>query len=350
MKLIRQVFLLLNIQLTCTLFFLLMIVPLKHNIFSAFILAGLFCWVAACSDEAPGEAETSSLRTTAPTTENVVIVVIDGPRYSETWGEPRQQYIPYMREMAREGTFFSNFQNNGPTYTLAGHTAITTGHYQHMDNNGQEPPLRPTILQQYLQHKNLPPHKASLITSKEKLKALANCRDINWRGRYLPDINCGQAGKNRADAETLQQAFETLEKDRPGVMLVQFLGPDAQGHANNWPGYLASIQETDSLVHALWQFLEQDKHYAGKTALLVTNDHGRHANHHKDGFINHGDNCKSCRHISLLAMGPAFKKGLIVTEEYEQADLPVTIAKLLGFEAPANDGTLILPLLAPNTP
>ena len=124
-------------------------------------------------------------------------------------------------------------------------------------------------------------------------------------------------------------------------MLVQFLGPDANGHSNNWEGYIRSVQETDSLVYELWQFLQQDEHYRNKTALLITNDHGRHANTHKDGFVSH------CRHISLLALGPDFKKGVDIKDAYEQIDLVPTIGQLLGIPLPEQEGKPILPLLIP---
>src|ERR1700742_773971 len=61
----------------------------------------------------------------------VVIMVIDGPRYTETWGEPQRQYIPHMnKELAPLGVFFSDFANDGPTYTEAGHTALVSCYYQ----------------------------------------------------------------------------------------------------------------------------------------------------------------------------------------------------------------------------
>lgn len=305
-------------------------------------------WMYACSDDTipiPASADTS-LRKAMPQTENVVIVVIDGPRYADTWGLSGRPHIPYMAgQLAPQGVFFSNFRNTGPTYTLPGHTAITTGYYQHLDNDGSEGPQKPSIFQHYLAQKGLAPDKACLITSKEKLKALADCRDLDWRGRYNPYTDNGLEGQNRPDAETLQEAMRTLAENQPGLMLVQFLGPDSKGHENNWEGYLQAIQETDSLVNELWTYLQQNEYYQGKTALLITNDHGRHDNSHKDGFSSHGDGCESCAHISLLALGPDFPAGIIIDEAYQQADLTPTIGQLLNIEVPAYDGRPITALL-----
>jgi hypothetical protein len=55
------------------------------------------------------------------TTENSIIVVMDGPRYSQTWGDTSHQYIPHMfNDMAPFGVVYSNFRNRGETNTTNG--------------------------------------------------------------------------------------------------------------------------------------------------------------------------------------------------------------------------------------
>ena len=70
-------------------------------------------------------------------TENVIVLIMDGPRYSETWGDSTHKLIPNMaNHMAQRGVISTNFRNNGPTFTCSGHTAICTGVYQNVKNNG----------------------------------------------------------------------------------------------------------------------------------------------------------------------------------------------------------------------
>ena len=280
-------------------------------------------------------------------TENVVVVVIDGPRYEDTWGMEQQPNVPKMsNELLPQGTFFTNFQNNGRTVTVPGHTAITTGNYQGISNDGSELPNEPSFLHRYLKYTSKPSSKAAIITSKAKLHVLAKTDEADWHKQFTPYTNNGSNGKDRKDVETFEEVIKTLETNQPNITLVQFKGPDSYGHANDWKGYIKSLQETDSLVFELWQYLQQDEFYRGKTALLVTNDHGRHSEGHRREFVAHGDRCEGCKHISLLALGPDFSQGRLVTEEYEQIDIAPTIGVLLGFEVPAyGDGTLILPLL-----
>lgn len=81
-------------------------------------------------------------------TENVIVLVVDGPRYSETWGDNTHANIPRMDSlMASEGVICSGFYNLGETYTTAGHTAITTGFYQSIDNSGNENPSHVSFFQ-----------------------------------------------------------------------------------------------------------------------------------------------------------------------------------------------------------
>jgi predicted AlkP superfamily pyrophosphatase or phosphodiesterase len=94
----------------------------------------------------------------------VIVLIIDGPRFTETFGDTSYQYIPHLaKDLAPNGVLVTNFWNNGPTYTNAGHTAITTGNYQHISNVGFELPKKPSMFQYFLKEKNLKKEDAYLI-------------------------------------------------------------------------------------------------------------------------------------------------------------------------------------------
>ena len=79
-------------------------------------------------------------------TEHVIIVVIDGARYSETWGEPSHAYIPLQSSLSSQGVLFENFTNSGMTSTIPGHTSIVTGVIQtglSMMTVGARPEIKP---------------------------------------------------------------------------------------------------------------------------------------------------------------------------------------------------------------
>lgn len=271
-------------------------------------------------------------------TENVVIVVIDGPRFKETWGDPDKKNIPYFsNELAAVGVHSSQFYNRGATYTTSGHTAITTGYYQWMSNDGSEIPLYPSIFQSWLSHTGSSPKKAQIVTSKMKLQVLSDCTDPAWRGKFNPEINA----KDRSDLETMDVLLETMRQHHPRMVLVHFRGPDLHGHAADWSNYLSSIRETDELTFKLWQFIQKDSTYKDRTTLVVTNDHGRHHDTVRDGFVSHGDFCEGCMHINLYATGPDFKSNHVSGTPRESVDLAPTISELMGFEYTYATGSIM---------
>lgn len=281
-------------------------------------------------------------------TENVIVLVIDGPRMSETFGDTSCQYIPHLaKDLAPEGVLFTNFRNNGKTNTNSGHAAITTGVYQSIRNDGTELPKFPSMFQYYLKKTRLPKEKVWIVASKGKLNILANARKKGWNNSFMPSNYCGPGGNGNeyvADVFTWEVVMDKLEVDQPSLMLINLLEVDTRGHSNDWPNYLGAIQRTDEYAFKLWEYIQSNEHYKDNTTLIITNDHGRHLDGHKDGFKEHGDGCEGCRQIYMLALGPDFKKGKVVTEEFEQIDLSVTIGKLLNFRMPTSDGCLITPL------
>lgn len=280
-------------------------------------------------------------------TENVIIVVVDGPRYTETWGDSSHQYQPRRaNELAQEGVIYSNFYNNGVTFTNPGHTAIATGNYQELNNSGQELPQNSSIFQHWLKDSGEDSTKAWLITSKDKLQVLANCLDSTWANSFMPANNCGVGGNGigsgyRKDSLTFIQIQSILGTHHPKLALINFKEPDGAGHRNNWDDYIDGIRNTDEYVYQIWNMIQNDPVYSNKTTLFVTNDHGRHLDGHKDGFISHGDNCMGCKHINLFAAGPDFKSGVVLNNTREQIDISATVAELLGFDFPTGKGKLM---------
>ena len=61
-------------------------------------------------------------------TKYVIVLVVDGPRYSETWGDPTHHHIPFMHgTLSAQGVVHDQFYNQGVTFTTNGHTALMTG-------------------------------------------------------------------------------------------------------------------------------------------------------------------------------------------------------------------------------
>ena len=271
-------------------------------------------------------------------TEKVIIVVIDGPRMSETWEHPSQEYIPYLaNELSRRSTIGRELHNLGSTYTIPGHIALTTGSYDFKTNDGSEYPSTASMFQLYLKCSQKPPSDAYIITSKKKLAVLGETEDLAYRNSYRPSVDA----EERSDIDTYRRALEILKFQKPSLSLIHFKGPDTEGHGGRWDGYIRAIIETDSLLNEIVQFVDSNPDYKGKTAILMTNDHGRHLDGIADGFVSHGDHCRGCTHINFMAYGPDFKTDEMVFEPYEIIDILPTVGELLGFDVAGARGQVM---------
>jgi hypothetical protein len=279
---------------------------------------------------------------------NVVILVIDGPRQSEMWGDPSRIHIPHLNtELAPLGAMLTGFRNNGPTYTNSGHAAITTGFYEEIENsNGTQLPSHAGIFQYFLRNSSLPKEKAWVITSKDKLAILGDTDDAGWKGQYLPSLWCGVNGGGQGsgyavDSDTVAKVKSVLSLNHPRLMLINLKQPDSAGHTGVWADYLTALEASDAYAAEIWHALQADPEYANKTAFFITHDHGRHLDGVADGFVSHGDGCLGCRRVALLALGPDFRAGGSVSTGGELIDLPVTVADMLGFGLPGTQGRVL---------
>jgi len=283
-------------------------------------------------------------------TQNVIVVIVDGLRYTEGWGDSTHRYVPRLaNDLVKTGVINTRFYNMGDTYTSAGHTSITTGIYQSLDNSGAELPENPSFFQYWNQVYGNDQRKSWVITSKDKLAVLGNCKNPYWTGKFMPSVNSGIDGLGissgyREDTLTLKTAIEILIQYHPNLVLINFRDPDYSAHSGSWIEYVNGVRKTDEYVYRLWNFIQNDAWYKNKTTLFVTSDHGRHSDGVADGFVSHGDGCEGCRHLGFFAYGPDFKKGAIVKVDREQIDLPVTVAELLGFDLPNSKGKIMTEL------
>ncbi|MFI5203312.1 MAG: sulfatase-like hydrolase/transferase [Flavobacteriales bacterium] len=280
-------------------------------------------------------------------TTKVIIVVMDGARYSETWGDPSHQHIPSLHSLANQGCVFTQFYKENHTYTCSGHTEMLTGVDQEIDNGGNELPYYASFMQYALAQYDAPQNNAWVIASKEKLHVLTNCQHVSMAGKNNPAFTVGVNGigtGNCHDSITIQRVYSTMSQYAPDFMLINFREPDFSAHAFDSLGYLKGIRYVDSCFNMIYNWTQTMSAYTGKTALFLTNDHGRHLNGVADGYAGHGDLCEGCRHIFLYATGPDFRKNASVATHYQLRDIAATVAFMLKLKMPYNQGKVITDL------
>jgi hypothetical protein len=268
--------------------------------------------------------------------QNVVIIVIDGARYTETCGAGTL-YMPHLwKELRLLGTLWTSFRNDSLTITDPAHASIATGTWQLTDNGGFFRPTQPTIFEYFRKATGVPETATAVVVGKFKLDVLAYSTNPDYGAKYKASAFIGK------DDTTVVRILKTmLRQNHPKLVLVNFPNTDAAGHSGNWMQYVSAIHTVDSLIYDIWQMLQADPFYQNNTTLFITNDHGRHDKLH-GGFKNHGDGCEGCRHIMLFALGRKIPVYQIITQKRTQCDIAPTVGELLSFPTPFSIGTSLL--------
>lgn len=148
----------------------------------------------------------------------------------------------------------------------------------------------------------------------------------------------------RYDALTYLAAKEYLLAAHPAILYLALGEPDAWAHAGRYDRYLDATHHADAFLRDLWETLQRQPRYRGRTALVVTTDHGRGTG--RRGWSRHGQRVTGAEWIWAAVLGPDTPaRGLRddVTDA-TQGQIAATVAALLGEDWAANESRAAPPL------
>ena len=280
-------------------------------------------------------------------TDKMIIIIIDGARYTETLGDPSHSYTPEMWNLASQGTMVEQFKNDGYTYTSRAIPALWCGTWTDVrdttyQNSSTRYAVEPTLFEYYRKQRNMPEEECVYV-----LIELESLWLPSFNSHYGPDFWPKFHSVGHSDSEVAEQAKIIIDELHPHLMWVYLADVDHAGHSGNWSEYTSAISNADAIVGDLWRYIQADPFYKDATTLFITNDHGRHDNQH-GGFQGHGDNCNGCRHIEFLAVGPSIKENYVSQIARNTPDMAVTAAYLLGVEPEYATGNIMQEIFKPN--
>jgi hypothetical protein len=280
-------------------------------------------------------------------TENMVVVVLDGARYTETFGNNSSNLnhalIPHIwNDLRPLGAINTSFYNLGTTITNSSHASIESGIWQIIANDGTQRPYYPTFFEYLRQQQSINSTLTWMIAGKAKLDVCSYSTTTS--GYSGAPYGAMVFAANYTDNNIWNVLQTTINTYHPKLVFVNFGDIDRAGHSGVWSDYTSAIFNADQIIYNLWNTITTDTYYRDKTGLIVTNDHGRNDDAH-GGFQNHGDSCDGCRHIMLLALGPDFKPNYISTVNRSQIDICPTIGWILGFDPLQATGTRMTDIL-----
>jgi len=151
-------------------------------------------------------------------------------------------------------------------------------------------------------------------------------------------------GPTSGDELTFLVSREVMLKFSPRLLVVIFSDVEV-AHFGSYALHLAGIRTADRLAYQMWQEVEANPEYRGKTTMLVLPEFGRDPDGSTtNGFFNHRANEESTRNTWMMILGSADDKPQIIERPVRHVDLCPTLAGLLGCPPIDAQGSRLLEL------
>lgn len=137
-------------------------------------------------------------------------------------------------------------------------------------------------------------------------------------------------GPTSGDELTFLMTREVMRKFSPRVLVVAFSDVEA-AHFGTFALHLSGIRTADRLIYQLWQEIETNPDYSGKTTLVVLPEFGRDPDGSStNGFFNHRANHDATRDTWMMVLGSAVDRPNVIERPIRHVDICPTVAGLLG--------------------
>ena len=268
------------------------------------VMAIVLLSIAVVSAAAPdgGSSEAGALYAARDTVSFIVHISVDGLRSDAiTYLGPDE--LPNFFRMRVLGAFTDNARTDFDfTNTLPNHACQLTGRpvlgpYGHGVSFNDDPGTTFEIVNgQYISGVFDVVHDHGLGTAMYASKPKFDFFDRSWNGENgAPDVIGEDNGRDKIDiyvntsyTGALVDSFVAhLGLSPREYNFIHFVDPDAVGHDFGWesPAYYDVVMKMDTLLGRIFDVVEGDERFEGRTAILVTADHGGTGTTHVDPLI-----------------------------------------------------------------
>jgi hypothetical protein len=337
----------------------------------------------------------------------VVVTFGGGARDEETFAPEGQENIPHlMNELIPQATFFTQVVNRGILGHYVATASLATGVYERFDNFADVAPKNPTVFEYFRKGLNRPVNDAWVIAPSNGFNRIGQsdgsliAPGMGAQVILPKHLLASALGPNSAMSPglefLLQDNYENLLFTPPAVQsnlqvanlteLLHLSVDDFARHAKSLTSadelsvyvmrqlmhrfapsllwitlhdmdiahtgayslYLEGIRRTDRLCAEIWQMIESDPEYKGRTTMLILPDFGRDSDFSAsgNGFQHHRTGDPLSRTTWMLAMGPHVRQNITVERPLDSLDLVPTLGAIGQFATPLAHGRPILEVLA----
>lgn len=319
----------------------------------------------------------------------VVITFGGGARDQETFTPEGQENIPHLlRNLVPQATFFTHVVNGGILGHYCATASLATGVYETVNNFASIPPQHPTVFEYFRKdlrrrasdawvvapsngfnrigestHQSygaglgagviLPKHLLMAATSGSHTGHEHLLRDNYEAPYFTPQLEGNEfqlrqleqilqlsVGEFIAHARTVSSPDELsvyiarrlMRQLAPSLLWITLHDIDI-AHAGAYSLYIEAIRRTDRLCAEIWQAIQSEPEYAGKTIMFVLPDFGRDADEDADGngFQHHRTGDALSRTTWMMALGSGVREQIVIDRRIDSIDLAPTLGSLLGF-------------------
>lgn len=345
------------------------------------MIAALFGFMLSCNSGVAAERYT----------QNVILITLDGARTQEIFGgldieilksvvkrerveelpayrkywaatsqERREKLMPFFwgTWMRKHGHVYGNRAlgssvkiTNKHRFSYPGYSEILTGqaHDEVIDSNDNKRNPYPSVLEFLKSKLSLPPERVAAFSSWETMKWIAEheegaihvnagfepYRDPDAAVRELSQLQFQTLtpwGSVRHDIYTFRFAMAHLKRHKPRVLYLGLGETDDWAHEGRYELVLEALRQTDDRLRALWEFLQSQGQYRGKTSIVLSTDHGR-GNGPAD-WKHHGKDVEGAQYIWLGIVSPdSVKRGEQSSPAaLYQNQIAATLCRFLGID------------------
>ena len=324
-------------------------------------------------------------------TKNLVLVTTDGLRWQEVfrgidpllmsredagmknaeplrtslWADSPEQrrrlLMPFLwNELVPRGVIFGNGERgaavtlrNRHRFSYPGYSEILTGRPRDdiIDSNDLRPNPSQTVLEILRKEWALPKRKVALFGSWDVFEGIgasdpeaifsnAGYQPIRMQDRSerLEQLSRVQfetltPWRNvRHDYVTFEMAIEYLKTVKPRVLYIALGETDDWAHDRRYDRVLDTAGYFDTCLKRLWEVLQTEKQYRGRTTVLVATDHGRGST--VQDWHKHGAEVEGAERVWIAAIGPdtAARGEAYNAPAVEQSDIAPTMLELAGVD------------------
>jgi hypothetical protein len=334
----------------------------------------------------------------------VVVTFGGGTRDEETFMPDGQENIPHLlKEFIPHGTFFTQVVNRGILGHYVATASLVTGVYETFNNFAAVAPDNPTVFEYFRKglgrpasdawvvapsngfgligesshYSHGPGQGAGVILPKRLLAAAmpANSssgydhllRDNYESPVYAPALGVSDEQLHQmaqllklsvsdfaAHARSLRSpdelsvyvARQLMQQLAPSLLWITLHDIDV-AHAGTYSLYIDAIQRSDRLCGEIWQMIQSEPEYAGKTTMFILPDFGRDSDTASggNGFQHHRTGDAFSRTTWMMVRGAGVRENVVVDRPVESTDLVPTLGSLFGFSPDFSHGKALAEVL-----